>query len=257
MLPTNLDGVAVTVNGEPAFVSYISPTQINALVPADLLPGPVQIQVSNHGMASAAIPATLVNAAPTFFTIGSESGDVREPLIAGLEAGNSPIGFTSFANRGETVALFGTGFGATAPATPNGQLITAPLPLRQPAQITFNKCGPLVPFTPQCSTVAQVTFAGLVAPGLYQFNVTVPNNLNPAPLGENAFPVAAYIFDVPTQAYGYLNVNPQQRFPVQWRVGQASAHSARRGAGVPTVSQQPSRAGLRCALGYWRACGGL
>ena len=207
MLPTSLDGVSVTVNGEPAFVSYICPTQINALVPADLAPGPVQIQVSNHGLASAAIPATLVSAAPTFFTIGSESGDVREPLIAGLEAGNSPIGFTSFANEGETVALFGTGFGATVPATPNGQLITTPLPLRQPAQITFNKCGPLVPFTPQCSTVAQVTFAGLVAPGLYQFNVTVPKDLNPAPLGENAFPVAAYIFGVPTQASGYLNVS--------------------------------------------------
>jgi uncharacterized protein (TIGR03118 family) len=207
MLPTSLDRVGVTVNGEPAFVSYICPTQINALVPADLAPGPVQIQVSNHGLASAVISATLANAAPTFFTIGSESGDVREPLIAALHADNSPLGFSGFANEGETVALFGTGFGATAPATPNGQLITTPLPLRQPARISFNKCGPLVSFTPQCSTVAQVTFAGLVAPGLYQINVTVPNDLNPAPPGENAFPAAAYIFGVPTQAYGYLNVN--------------------------------------------------
>ena len=33
----------MTVNGEPAFVSYISPTQINFLVPVDVDPGPVEI----------------------------------------------------------------------------------------------------------------------------------------------------------------------------------------------------------------------
>jgi uncharacterized protein (TIGR03118 family) len=207
LLPTSLDAVSVTINGEPAFVSYISPTQINALVPAELAPGPVKIQVSNHGLASAVIPATLANAAPAFFIVGNGPGEVNEPLIAAVHADNSPINPSSSANAGETVALFGTGFGATVPAIPNGQLINTPLPLHQPAQISFNKCGPLLPFTPRCSTVAPVTFAGLVAPGLYQINVTIPSDLNPAPPSENAFPVAAYISGVPTQAYGYLIVN--------------------------------------------------
>ena len=35
-LPTSLDGVTVTVNGEPAYITYISPVQINALTPTDL-----------------------------------------------------------------------------------------------------------------------------------------------------------------------------------------------------------------------------
>jgi uncharacterized protein (TIGR03437 family) len=211
MLPTSLDEVSVTINGEPAFVSYISPWQINALIPADLAPGPVQIQVSNHGLASDMISANLVNAAPAFFNIGCCLGDVNEVFIAALHANNSQISSANMmgsASEGETVALFGTGFGATAPATPNGQLITTPLPLRQPAQISFNKCGPLVSFTPQCSSVAQVSFAGLVVPGLYQINVTVPNDLTAEDDPNlHAFPVAAYIFGVPTQAYGYLNVN--------------------------------------------------
>jgi uncharacterized protein (TIGR03118 family) len=214
MLPTSLDEVSVTINGEPAFVSYISPGQINALIPADLAPGPVQIQVSNHGLASDVISATLANAAPAFFNVVCCFGDLNEVFIAALHADNSPIGSANMigsANEGETVILFGTGFGATAPATPNGQVVTTPLPLRQPAQISFDKCGALVPFTPQCSTVAQVSFAGLVAPGLYQINVIVPNDLTPEfDSNLHAFPVAAFIFGVPTQAYGYLNVNTPQ-----------------------------------------------
>jgi uncharacterized protein (TIGR03437 family) len=56
--------------------------------------------------------------------------------------------------------------------------------------------------------VAHVSFAGLVAPGLYQINVTVPNDLTPEDDPNlHAFPVAAYIFGVPTQASGYLNVS--------------------------------------------------
>jgi len=34
-LPTSLDGVGVTVDGKPAYVGYVSPTQINFVVPAD------------------------------------------------------------------------------------------------------------------------------------------------------------------------------------------------------------------------------
>jgi uncharacterized protein (TIGR03437 family) len=66
-LPTKLDGVGVTTNGEPAFVSYISPIQINFLVPLDLDPGPVEIRTANNGLVSAPTSATLANAAPGFF----------------------------------------------------------------------------------------------------------------------------------------------------------------------------------------------
>jgi hypothetical protein len=35
LLPTSLDGVSVTIDGVPAYVEYISPTQINVLAPDD------------------------------------------------------------------------------------------------------------------------------------------------------------------------------------------------------------------------------
>jgi uncharacterized protein (TIGR03437 family) len=38
-MPTQLDGVSVTVNGKPAYVYYISPTQVNILTPPDPMPG--------------------------------------------------------------------------------------------------------------------------------------------------------------------------------------------------------------------------
>jgi uncharacterized protein (TIGR03437 family) len=146
-LPTKLDGVGVTINGEPAFVSYISPTQINFLIPSDLDPGPVEIRTANNGLISAPVSATLVNAAPAFFFVPGENDD--QNFIAALQADNSPA---LIVTPGEPVALYGTGFGATMPAVPNGQLLSSPLPFVQPVQVTIG------------GQSAELTFSGLVAP---------------------------------------------------------------------------------------------
>lgn len=184
-LPTALDGVSATINGEPAFVGYISPAQINFLVPADLAAGPVEIRTANNGLISVPISATLANAAPSFFYVPGENDDVN--FIAALHADNSPA---TIVTPGETVALFGTGFGATTPAVPNGQLLTSPLPLQQPVNVTIG------------DQPAQVTFCGLVAPGLYQLNVIVPN-IDPK-YRFFGVPVVASIDGVGTRAVGYL-----------------------------------------------------
>ena len=39
-MPTQLDGVRVTMNGENTYIYYISPSQVNVLTPPDLAPGP-------------------------------------------------------------------------------------------------------------------------------------------------------------------------------------------------------------------------
>jgi len=48
-LPTQLDGVSVTMNGENAYVYSISPGQVRVLTPPDLAPGPVQLKVTTGG----------------------------------------------------------------------------------------------------------------------------------------------------------------------------------------------------------------
>ena len=167
-LPTSLDGVTVTVNGEAAYICYISPVQINLLMPADVpTTGKVVITVSNHGLTSGSINATMKAIAPAFFLFNSDK------YVAATHSDNkTPVGPTTlFANSskptkpGETIVLYGTGFGTTNPPVVNGQTVTAALPLAITPQITFN------------TTAGTVVFAGETSPGLYQFNVTVPQGL--------------------------------------------------------------------------------
>ncbi|MGO9262863.1 MAG: hypothetical protein ACLQU1_42280 [Bryobacteraceae bacterium] len=42
-LATSLDGVRVTIDGQAAFVSYISPEHVNALVPSPVAAGPATV----------------------------------------------------------------------------------------------------------------------------------------------------------------------------------------------------------------------
>ena len=62
-LPTSLDGASVTIDGKPAFVYYISPTQINAQAPFDSAVGTVNVVVDNNGAVSAPAPVQLQAAA--------------------------------------------------------------------------------------------------------------------------------------------------------------------------------------------------
>ena len=45
--PTALDGVSVSINGKPAYVWYLSPTQLNVQAPEDSATGNVAITVTN------------------------------------------------------------------------------------------------------------------------------------------------------------------------------------------------------------------
>lgn len=159
-LPTSLDHVTVTVDGKPAYVEYISPVQINALVPADQTLGPVQVSTTNQGQASGAISAQMNAETPAFFML-------KNNYIAALHGNNTvvaPAGLypnSSPAAPGETIMLFATGFGPGETPIPDGQILSSSIPV---AGVTAMVGG----------TPASVAFSGLVMPGLYQVNVTVP-----------------------------------------------------------------------------------
>ncbi|MGA2594060.1 MAG: IPT/TIG domain-containing protein [Bryobacteraceae bacterium] len=161
-LPTSLDGVSVTIDGIPAYVEYISPTQINVLAPDDDTVGPVAVVVNGT-----TFQVQKQQFAPAFFTFSGTN------YLAAEHANYSLVGKTGLitgvtttpAAPGETILLYGTGFGPTSPATPTGNLVTAPATLANTPQITIG------------GEVAKVAFAGLVEAGLYQFNVTVPSDL--------------------------------------------------------------------------------
>jgi uncharacterized protein (TIGR03437 family) len=163
-LPTSLQGVSVSINGIPAYVEYISPTQINVLAPDDATTGSVQVQVAVAGQTSNTLSTQKTQVAPAFFTFGDGN-------VAAQHLNYTPVGppnllagvVTTPAQPGETIVLYGTGFGPTNPASPTGQLVNTAEPLANSVTISIG------------GTNAAVGFSGLIGPGLYQFNVIVPN----------------------------------------------------------------------------------
>jgi uncharacterized protein (TIGR03437 family) len=168
-LPTSLDGVSVTVNGKPAFVYYIDSKQVNVLTPLDATTGPVQVLLTNNFAVSAPASAALQTVAPGFFQFRG-GPYVAAVHLDGTFVGPATLypGMSSPARANETIVLFANGFGQTSPPVVNG---------------SASQTGtlPAMPVIRMGSFTATVQFAGVVAPGEYQFNVTVPAGL---PVGD-------------------------------------------------------------------------
>jgi uncharacterized protein (TIGR03437 family) len=172
--PTTLDRTTVTIGGQGAFIDYISPTQVNAQVPGTVGLGPQPVTVSTASGNSNAYTVN-VNLQQPGLLAPPEFKIVGKPYVAALLTDNTTYVFptNSFAGissrpakPGETIIIYGIGFGAV-PGSPPGQEAEAANGLTLPLSPKFYFGG----------TQAVVQFAGLVANqvGLYQFNVIVPN----------------------------------------------------------------------------------
>ncbi len=62
--PTALGGTTVTIGGQPAFIDYVSPGQVNAQVPSNISTGPQQVIVQTPGGISTAYTITVNVAEP-------------------------------------------------------------------------------------------------------------------------------------------------------------------------------------------------
>jgi uncharacterized protein (TIGR03118 family) len=162
-LPKSLSGVSVTVDGKPAYVYYISPKQIDVLVAADTTTGPVPVVVTSNGLVSNSMTATMAPVSPAFFLFKDNKS------IAALHADGAIVGATTLytglstpAQPGETIALFGNGFGPTTPAPADGTVISVYLPCATTPTVSVGGAS------------APVTYCALVGSGLYQVNVTIP-----------------------------------------------------------------------------------
>jgi uncharacterized protein (TIGR03437 family) len=188
-MPTQLDQVGATVNGKNAYVYYISPTQINVLTPPDAMNGPVQVVVNNNGRASASFTAQAQPLSPSFFVF--DGTHVAAVHLNGSLLGPTALypGLSTPAKPGETVVLYANGFGPASTPVVSGSIqqsgTLSPLPVVSIGGVN-----------------AKVLFAGLVAPGEFQFNVVLP-----APLtdGDNKI----------TATYGGLSTQPGTLITIQ------------------------------------------
>jgi len=172
-LPTRLDDVEVTVDGSPAPLFFVSPSQVSFQLPYSVNRSRVSVRVTNSRGASNEVAVPVARTSPGVFFYGDYQG------IA-LHADYSLVSAAHPARPGEAVMLWLTGLGELSPGVATGAANPAAPPawaVEAPISVFFG--GEPAP---------RVLFAG-GAPGfagLNQINVTVPLS---APVGESV-PVA-------------------------------------------------------------------
>jgi uncharacterized protein (TIGR03437 family) len=177
-LPTTLGTTQVRVNGQPAPLDYVSPTQINLLVPyATTAEGFATFQVSNNGVLSNEVTVYTRATAPGVFTLTNIDGSTY-PAGTGpgaiQHADYSLVTSENPAVAGETLLLYVTGLGAVSPQVADG----AAAPSRPPATVNETVFIDILDSTFD-DFQATVWFAGMAAglAGLYQINFIVPSGL--------------------------------------------------------------------------------
>lgn len=192
--PTSLGGTSVSINGKPAYLSFVSPAQINVQAPDDSVTGPVPVVVTTPG-GTAASTVTIAPFAPSFLLL--DSGHVAGLIIrtdgSGAYGGGTydilgptgnSLGYATVAAKaGDAVELFTVGLGPTNPSEPAGRAFSGAAATANPVNLLINNVG----VTP--------SFAGLSGAGLYQINFILP-----AGLGTGDLPLKALVGGANTQA---------------------------------------------------------
>lgn len=176
---TTLSGVQVLFNGTPAPLTYVSATQINAVVPYNVAGFAFPfVQVKYQGQSSNSFNITTTSTAPGIFTqtgTGTGAGAI-------LNEDNTTNGPNNPAAKGKVVVVYMTGEGATNPPgvtgkvnCPAGTACTVaqlPVPLLKVAVTLIDSTNTRYP--------ADFIYAG-AAPGfvsgVMQVNVVIPPNV--------------------------------------------------------------------------------
>ena len=172
--PTTLGGTSVKIDNKLAYLWSVSPTQINLQAPADPATGTVNVVVTTASGSSTST-VTLAAYGPSFSLLPASNyvaSVILTPSGSGSYGGGAydlagPSGAFSFTTRpvkaGETLELFGVGFGPTSPVVPPGKTFTgAGAPTTNTVSVTIG------------GATAKVLFSGMTEAGVYQLNVIVP-----------------------------------------------------------------------------------
>jgi uncharacterized protein (TIGR03437 family) len=172
-LPVTLGGTTVTFNGAPSALLYVSPTQINALVPASVAPGTVQVLVQVNGVRSSPFPITAQAAQPAVYAL--PNADATAFFVTAALAGTATLVGNSATDPrvmrpvypGDTLDLYMIGAGSTLDLSKfiTDRVFSGAFPVSSPVAVTVG------------GQPANVLFAGLTAPGLYLVRIVVPAGL--------------------------------------------------------------------------------
>jgi uncharacterized protein (TIGR03437 family) len=171
------------VNGLLSNLFFVSPGQINFLIPYELAAPAATVYVARQGVAGPAATIRLAKTAPGFFQWNGN--------FAVAEHGNGAlISPANPAMPGEIIVLYAAGLGRTDPDISSGQVVSRATSILYFSQLQILLNGSLCP-------ASSVYYAGL-APGfagLYQINLKLPDVLPPDPtiqmvIGKQASPAS-------------------------------------------------------------------
>jgi uncharacterized protein (TIGR03437 family) len=161
-LPTVIGDSCLTVNGAPTHLLFVSPTQVNAQMPAQAS-GNVALVMHTPGGVSNTFFLTVGTAAPSVF-LTTIDGVSNVPAIVRY-ANGLVVTPTNPVHRGDTLIIYLTGLGAVNPPVNDGEA-----GLLDPLSATV-----VTPVVQIGGVTAPVLFSGLVpgVPGAYVLNVSV------------------------------------------------------------------------------------
>lgn len=166
--PDKAAGVQVLANGTPAPLLYVSPAQINFIIPASFVEGTLEVRVVREGTSGPAVKFNLDALAPGLFQV--DGG----PALAAHPDG-SVVTAEQPARPGESIVLYAAGLGYTALQLRDGEVPWVP-PLTA-ANLAIKRQSDLrILLDGKPLETASVTYAGLM-PGyaaLYHIKVNLP-----------------------------------------------------------------------------------
>lgn len=163
-LPTAMGQSCLVINGMLTPLIFVSPTQINAQLPARA-GGAATLTIHTPGGISDNFGFSVNPTAPSVFQTGAAGPQTGLATIVRADNGEL-VTPTNPIHSGDTVVIYLTGLGATSPAVDDG--MAAPSEPLASALVT--------PAVTLGGAPLSVSFAGLVpgSVGLYQINATVP-----------------------------------------------------------------------------------
>jgi uncharacterized protein (TIGR03437 family) len=187
-LPTVLPstGVRVFVGSIGAQLYYVSPTQINFLIPCIFKPGETDLQITLDGHAGPSVRIKLLDTAPAIFQLDQDTVIATRP-------DGSLIDKEKPAAAGEVIVLYCTGLGPTEPEAIYGALPTRAAPIKRISEFQV--------FLNDVAVEAnRILYAGVTPgyAGLYQVNLRLPENLDADPrirlvIGNQSSPAGVHL----------------------------------------------------------------
>ncbi len=169
-LPTTLDGVSVYVDAIVCHLMYVSPGQINFLIPYEITASSATVLVARQGVAGPTgpdgQPSVVVPLAVTAPGLFEWNGN----FAVAEHADGSLITPAAPAQGGEVVVLYAAGLGRTVPDTSSGALPQTAASILYASQLQILLNGIPLPG-------ASIYYAGVTPgfAGLYQINVALPD----------------------------------------------------------------------------------